>query len=364
MPRSKRLSKLARRGLLPAFGILCLLVLFGPAPVVTSQVDYSWDFQMNDGRRHLRRGNFDEALKYFKLANETLKNKCGEAEWLRAKCAESLTLMAEAYIGLESYKKAVEASDQAIVLAGDNKQLASRAYNNKGLALQAWARKKDQKKLQAAEAVFRHGLALAGATPELRYNLGVTLLQMNRDPEGIAELQQYTKDEPNGKFSETAKKMAANPRRAREAYAPDFSFTSLDGKRISLEDLAGKVVLLDFWGTWCGPCVESVPDLRQLHKKYSQDPSFVLIGISSDRDEEVWREFTEKNKMVWLQYRDKDRNIQRAFEVASFPTYVIIDHEGIMRHRSVGVSWTGSAGLDGAIKKQMKLVPKNAESQQ
>jgi peroxiredoxin len=357
MPRSKRLSELARRGELSVFVMLCALVLFGPAPVATSQIDYIWDFELNKGRVLLRREEFDEALKSFKRANEMLRD-AGKT------CADCFNLMAEAYIGLESYKKAVEVSDQALVLAGDNKKLASQAYNNKGLALQTWANKKDQKKLQAAEAVFRQGLAIAGAIPELRYNLGVMLLQMNRDPEGIAELQQYIDGEPGGKFIETAKKMATNPRRARENYAPDFSFTSSDGKQISLEDLQGKVVLLDFWGTWCGPCVESVPDLRQLHKKYSQDPAFVLIGISSDREEDVWREFTEKNKMVWLQYRDRDRRIQRAFEVSSFPTYVIIDHEGIVRHRSVGVSWSGSAGLDSAIKKQMKLIAKSTASQQ
>jgi len=352
------------RRLFPVFGVLCLLVLFGPAPVVMGQVDYTWDFQMSAGREHLRRGNFDEALKYFKLANEALKSKCAEAEWLRKKCAESLSLMAEAYIGLESYKKAVEVSEQAIALAGDEKQLASDAYNNKGLALRTWANKKDQKKLQAAEAVFRQGLAIEGARAELRYNLGVTLLQMNRDPEGIAELQHYIKDEPDGEFIETAKKLAANPRRARENYAPDFSFTSLDGKQISLDDLQGKVVVLDFWGTWCGPCVESVPELRQLHEKYSQDPSFVLISISSDRDEEVWREFTQKYKMVWPQYRDKDRRILRAFEITAFPTYVIIDHEGIVKHRTVGLNWLGSAGLDNVIKKQLKLVAKTTASQQ
>jgi len=358
------MMKTNSRRLFPVLGVLCLVILLGPTPVVIGQVDYVWDFEMNTARVLLRRGDFDGALKSSKRANEMLGTKCGEdQEWLKRTCAEVLNIMAEAYIGLESYKKAVETADQAIAFSGDKTQILC-GYNNKGRALQTWAKKKDQKKLQAAEATFRQGLALEGAFPKLRYNLGVTLLQMSRDPEGIAELQHYIKDEPNGEFSETAKKMAANPRRARENYAPDFSFTSLDGKQISLEDLAGKVVLLDFWGTWCGPCVESVPDLRQLHKKYSQDPSFVLIGISSDRDEEVWREFTEKNKMVWLQYRDKGRQVQRAFEVTSFPTYVIIDHEGIVRHRSVGVSWTGSAGLDGAIKKVMKLAPKSAESQQ
>jgi peroxiredoxin len=137
----------------------------------------------------------------------------------------------------------------------------------------------------------------------------------------------------------------------------------MSDEHIELEDLQGKVVLLDFWGTWCPPCVESVPELRNLHKKYSKEPSFVLIGISSDSDEEVWREFTTKNKMVWPQYRDKDRRIQRAFGVRAFPTYIVIDHEGIVRHRSVGMTWSRAASLDEAIRKQVKIVAKSTEAQ-
>jgi thiol-disulfide isomerase/thioredoxin/Flp pilus assembly protein TadD len=333
--------------------ILCLLVLLGTAYVAMGQVGSAYDVELNQGRMLLRRSQFEEALKSFKRANE-MQGK---------KCAECLGLMTEAYLGLEEYKNAAETADKVIALAGDNKELASKAYNNKGRALQAAAEKKDQKKLRGAEAAFRQALTIDSAHPIIHYNLGVVLLQMNRDPEGIAELQQYIKAQPDGPFVVSAKKMVDNPRRARENYAPDFSFTSSSGEQLSLDDLQGKVVLLDFWGTWCGPCVESVPELRQLHKKYAKDPSFVLIGISSDRDDAVWREFTEKNKMVWPQYRDKDGRILRAFQISSFPTYIIIDHEGIIRHRSVGVSWSRSASLDNEIKNQIKMIAKGVESQ-
>lgn len=332
--------------------ILCLLILFGSAFVATARIDTAAEVELNKGRMLLRRSQFEEALKSFKRANE-MRDK---------KCAECLSLMADAYYGLEEYKKVVETADKVIALAGDDKQLLSKVYINKGLALQASAEKKDQKKLQGAEAAFRQAMAFAGAPPVTHYNLGIVLLQMNRDQEGIAQLQQYLKAQPDGFFVENARKMAANPRRARENYAPDFSFTSLSGEQVSLDSLQGKVVLLDFWGTWCGPCVESVPDLRQLHKKYANEPSFVLIGISSDRDDKVWREFTEKNKMAWPQYRDKDGKILRAFRVGSFPTYVILDHEGIIRHRSVGMTWSRAASLDSEIKKHIKMIAKSAES--
>ena len=83
------------------------------------------------------------------------------------------------------------------------------------------------KKLQAAEAAFRHALTIEGATPLVHYNLGVTLLQLHRDAEGIAEINQYIKAQLNGPFVTKARKIVENPRRARENYAPDFSFTSV-----------------------------------------------------------------------------------------------------------------------------------------
>jgi alkyl hydroperoxide reductase subunit AhpC len=105
-----------------------------------------------------------------------------------------------------------------------------------------------------------------------------------------------------------------------------------------------------------------VPELRGLHKRYAKEPSFVLIGISSDSDEDAWRDFISQNKMIWPQYWDRDRRIQRAFGVRAFPTYIVIDHEGIVRFQSVRTSWQRSASLEDAIRKQVKLVAKRLEA--
>ena len=312
----------------------------------------NYDDVVQEGKDLFRNRKYDDALKKFKRANEMREKKS----------VECYAWMSETYLALEAYKNVVETSDKIIEFAADNKDLLFKAYNNKGLALQASAERKDQKKLQTAEAVFRQALGLGNAPPIIHYNLGVTLLQLNRDADGVAEIKQYLTMDPKGYYSELGRKMVENPRRARENFAPDFSFTSQQGEYIALEDLKGKVVVLDFWGTWCPPCVESVPELRNLHKRYSKEPSFVLIGISSDDDEQAWRDFTEKNKMVWPQYRDEHGTIQRAFGVHAFPTYIVIDHEGIVRFQSIGFSWTHSADLDNAVRKQVKLVAKSTEA--
>jgi peroxiredoxin/Flp pilus assembly protein TadD len=341
-----------------SLALLILLAFLGLSLIdfdrwIVHAQDPNVDFEQEllKGRDLYRRGDFEGALKSFKRANDMREKKC----------AECYSWLADTYFALQAYKNVIDSADKVIELAAGDKQLLLKAYNNKGRALQSLAERKDQKKLEAAEAVFRQALTIEGAPPVLRYNLGVVLLQLNRDAEGVAELKQYIQSQPGGVYLESARQMAENPRRARENYAPDFSFTSSEGEYISSDDLRGKVVVLDFWGTWCPPCVESVPELRNLQKRYSKEPSFVLIGISSDHDEEAWREFTAKNKMVWPQYLDKDHRIQRAFGVHAFPTYIVIDHEGIVRYQSIGLSWQRSASLSDAVGKLVKEVAKSTE---
>lgn len=348
-----RTGRLTTLLVLISIGLVGSLLSPSQAWIATAQDgEMTWEEALESGKRLHRQRRYEEALKSFKRANEMREKKC----------AECYGWMSETYLALEAYKNVIDSADKAVELSGGDKQLLLKVYNNKGLALQASAEKKDQKKLQSAEAVFRHALAMPEAPVILRYNLGVVLMQLNRDEEGVAEVKQYIKSQPEGQYIETARKLAENPRRARENYAPDFSFTSLQGEHITLDDLKGKVVVLDFWGTWCPPCVESVPELRNLYKRYSKEPSFVLIGISSDGDEDAWKEFTEKNKMVWPQYRDRNRKILHAFNIRAFPTYMVIDHEGIVRFQSVGFSWMRSANLDEAIRKQVKIVARSVEA--
>jgi peroxiredoxin len=319
-------------------------------PTVYAQDDAAAELELEKGLDLLRRRKLDDALKSFKRANE-MRGK---------KCAECYFAMAQAYFGLEAYKNVIESSEKLLEVAGSNQRLILQAHNFKGIALQGQSEGKDEKKLIEAESVLRKGVALDqnGELPNLQFNLGYVLMQLKRDAEGIAEMKKYIEKSPRAPDAERAAKMIENPRRAREPYAPDFSITTADGEHITNDDLQGKVVVLDFWGTWCPPCVASIPSLRSLHKRFAKEPSFVLIGISSDSEEETWRSFTEKEKMVWPQYWDRDHRVQRAFNVRAFPTYIVIDHEGIIRFRTSGTSWERSAYLNEAIKKHVKIVAK------
>jgi thiol-disulfide isomerase/thioredoxin len=349
-----------RRRLVLALATTSLLLLGNGGTswsrIVNSQVqdiDGGYETEMKKGLDLLRRHRYEEALKSFKHANELRDRKC-------AVCFYDMALACQ---GLQAYKNVIENCDKAIEFAANDTELISQAYNLKGVALQSQAESKDQKKQQEAEGVFRQGLALNTELPVLHYNLGVTLLRQSRDAEGIAELKKYIQLQPDGSDAETASKMIENPRRAREAYAPDFSVTTSDGEYIALDDLRGKVVLLDFWGTWCPPCVASVPSLRDMHKRYAKEKSFVMISVSVHDEEDKWRGFIFKNQMDWSQFRDRDGKMQRAFRVDRFPTYILIDFEGIVRLRVSGLSFEREAALNEAIHKQIKIVAKSGPAE-
>ncbi|HKP36956.1 MAG TPA: redoxin family protein [Pyrinomonadaceae bacterium] len=336
-----------------AFALLGLALLFAPGLSTSSSAwaqepGLTYDQEIENGHDLLRSRRYEDALKTFKRAND-LKGKT---------CAECFYLMANAYMGLEAYKNAIQSSESTIQFATTNTDLQAQAHNLKGVALLRQADNKDLKKMQEAEAAFRQSLALKKDFPEAQYDLGYVLLQQNRDAEGVAELKKFLEIAENDGNADLARKMIENPRRAREPFAPDFSFTTAEGEYVSLEELQGKVVLLDFWGTWCPPCVASVPGLRDLNKKYSKEAGFVMISVSSDGDEEKWKTFVGKEKMVWPQFLDRDRRVQRAFGVRAFPTYILLDHEGVIRYRASGMSMQKEASLENAVGKQIKLLTK------
>jgi peroxiredoxin len=119
-----------------------------------------------------------------------------------------------------------------------------------------------------------------------------------------------------------------------------LSGPTLDGKTLDIVSLRGKVVLIDFWATWCPPCVAEVPNIRDLYKRLSAD-GFEIIGVSLDQDRERLARFVQQNEMSWPQIifpepeqRGWDNPIARQYGVRAIPATLLIDREGRIIERN------------------------------
>ena len=314
----------------PQICTVLLTVHLVAAPFLCSQQaqpsrDPAFQLQFEQGQTVLQAGKYDEAINAFKKANKLQKDSC----------AQCYLGMAVAYYHKEDLDKARENCDRALASAPDDTTRVV-AHNLKGNVLLTFS-ETDPKKLVQADAEFRSAIELDPGKPALHLNLARVLLKQSKDDDAIDELKKCLTMNPNQSMAEQAKMLIADPRRGRMAFAPEFHFTTMQGQDVSLKQLAGRVVVLDFWATWCPPCRASVPELKELTKKYPNE-KLALISISADTDEKAWQEFVAKKEMNWQQYRDVDSRIRESFGVQSFPTYLVIDREGIIRERIVGMN--------------------------
>jgi thiol-disulfide isomerase/thioredoxin len=107
----------------------------------------------------------------------------------------------------------------------------------------------------------------------------------------------------------------------------DGGVTNTSGQDLPLADLRGKVVLLDFWATWCGPCRQALPKLKQLQAIYGSE-EFAVISVSEDDDEQVWQTFAGDHQMTWRQSFDGNGTKASRYAVQALPTYILLGRDG------------------------------------
>ncbi|MEJ2720635.1 MAG: redoxin domain-containing protein [bacterium] len=116
-----------------------------------------------------------------------------------------------------------------------------------------------------------------------------------------------------------------------------FAVDGLNGKKISLEEYKGKVVLLDFWATWCAPCRAEMPNVVKIYNKFNEK-GFEIIGISLDNNKSALEKYLKSNKMTWPQYFDGkgwQNDVAQKYRVRQIPTTFLIDRQGVIRYRSL-----------------------------
>lgn len=276
-----------------------------------------------DAQAALQAGRHKEALALFKDAASRDK-----------RCGACFLGMAEAHYALRQYRDTVKSSARALEVGLPDPWSRARTHNLRGMGLYKLAAGQVDK-LKEAEAEVRQAADLDPSDMSFAFNLGAILLAQRRDDEGKAQLEALLQRVPEGPLAESARRFVENPRRARERFAPAFQAVLSDGKDISLDHLKGKVAVLDFWATWCAPCLAAIPELKTLVRRYGEK-NFVLVSISVDEDEAAWRAFLQRNGMNWPQCRDQKSNLARLFGVNSFPTYIVLDGEGAVRQEING----------------------------
>lgn len=287
-------------------------------------------------------GQYQEAIRAYREADHVAPGGCAECQ----------LGLARAFNALGATKDARKAAEASLALAKDDKARAV-ARHELGFALLREAGS-NAAKLAAAEAEFRQALELTGgAFNTARYHLAGVLLRQSRDAEGVALLKEYLAREPNSPHADDARELIANPLRGRKAMMPDFGLVTLAGEYLTPEDLEGKVVLFDFWATWCAPCVASIPELRTLARRWADEP-FVLISVSADQDEKTVRDFVESHEMPWTVIWDKRSEFSRRCHVSGLPSYMLVDASGEILYLISGLTPATSSDISVRINKALK----------
>jgi thiol-disulfide isomerase/thioredoxin len=133
----------------------------------------------------------------------------------------------------------------------------------------------------------------------------------------------------------------------------DFQLEGIAGQKYRLSEFKGKVVLLDFWATWCGPCVEEMPHLVELYRKY-RDRGFVVLAISADYKSDRYKvaPFAETHKLIFPVLFDE--GISALYKVKGYPTTIFIDREGHVRYVDSGFNADRPRALDAVVKELLK----------
>jgi peroxiredoxin len=131
--------------------------------------------------------------------------------------------------------------------------------------------------------------------------------------------------------------------------APEFSIVADGGRSVSVANFGGKLLVLNFWATWCPPCVSEMPSLSQFQKDFGV-AGVVVLGVSVDRNERAYRRLIEQKKVAFLTARDPEARISSRYGTFKYPETYVIDRHGKVVQKIIGpANWT-DAGMISQIK--------------
>jgi prepilin-type processing-associated H-X9-DG protein len=277
------------------------------------------------------------AIDSYKKANKIAGGQCTE-------CLSQIFIL---QMKIGNYKDAV-ATTIAIESLATTPASRSLVKTDRGRALYLQAGDKGKPELlNAAHATFQSALADDPKNANALFFDGHVLARLGKMDEAREKFKACLNCvSPKDPYYVRAQHFAENPALSLAKMAPAFTVTALDGSRFNLDEMGGRVVLIDFWATWCGPCKAELPHMKKIAKEFAGQP-LVIISVSWDSDAAKWKDFIDKNEMTWIQYRDADRSLSRAFDVQAIPHYFTIDTDGVLTAEMMG----SGSDVEGKLKK-------------
>ena len=326
----------------------------GPSQASASAPAYESDPKFQKALADAKQGRQtdEDRLDNWKHANKVAKGQCIEC------FREVIRLQRQT----GAVKDAVSSAQQLEAIATDpNDKLYAEAQRGECLmAFNSGQPKPDQ--VKQAEAAFHDVLAAKPKSRVVLFDEGRALAMLGRMDEAKAMFERYVDIAPaSDKLRGRAERFSDDPHLATLQMAPPFRLVTSEGEEMNLDDMQGKVVLLDFWATWCGPCKETLPEVQHIAKQYANDPMLVVISVSTDQDASLWRAFIQKNNMTWPQYRDKNSALSNAYGVSSIPRFFSIDTNGVLKSEQLGSGADVGGMVSDLVKKAHKAADKKAK---
>jgi len=332
-------------------GLTLVLILACPLTLVTAQnnadgpTNEKAQKTYKEALESVHKHSLEGALGKFKKADKADGGHC-------LVCRQ---MMIKYGLELHDWKTAETAAQEILTDARDDNQLVL-AHYTLGVVLirQGMEKHKDDFFSRAHEEMSK---AAGGPTPlpQALFADGKALSYLKQDDAAKARFEQFVKLTPADDLDhQRALRYIEDPELARARMAPPFALTTTDGQNIALDELKGKVVLIDFWATWCPPCREALPHVRDIAKKFQGQP-LVVLSVSLDSDEQKWKDFIAKNEMTWPQYRDGGFSgpIAKLFHVEAIPHTFTVDSDGVLQDEHIG---------DAAIESKLKKLVARAQA--
>lgn len=207
--------------------------------------------------------------------------------------------------------------------------------------------------LRAAESASAEGLSADPSDEPLRMLHGHILAAQKRDADAAREFAACAASSTAGPAEcARALRLSHDLDSARGRPAPAFSLKTLDGNGVSLDKLSGRIAVIDFWGTWCVYCRSDADYIQSMLDTFPKD-KFTLVEIDEKDSRATWKDYLRDNSMEGVQAHDGNGSVADLFHVSGYPTYIVLDGNGVIRNR-----YTGAKGdIKGDVKTLLAAQP-------